>query len=60
MEENDTKRACAGTKLEFKIEERKNFISKSDMLLNFSFQNLTRRIFFNSKSDALYFFQFRI
>ena len=47
MEENDVKSTCGGTRLEFKI-------------ANFFIENLTRRINFISKSDALYFYKFKI
>ena len=67
MEENDVKSTCSGIKLDFKTEKYEKFlISKSDKLESSLlkiwqdeekiFQNLTRCIFFNSKSDALYFF----
>ena len=47
MEEDDVKRTCGGTRLEFKIEF-------------FFTENMTRPKSLISKSVALYFFQFKI
>ena len=64
MEENGVKGTCGGTRLEDKIEKFEKILKlKLDTLLSFLskiwqdeenfFQNLTRCIFFNPKSDAL-------
>ena len=50
MEEDDVKSTCGGTRLEIKIEISKSFLFKIWRVV----------FFFNSKSDALYFFQFKI
>ena len=67
MEENGVKSTCGGTRLEFKVENFliENLTRRKVLFLNltrciFSIQSLGRCIFFNSKSDALFFFQFKI
>ena len=56
-EENDVKSTCGGTRLEFKIEI---FFIENLTRQKILYLNLLRFIFFNSKSDALYCFQFKI
>ena len=66
MEENDVKSTCSRTKLNLwlkvfysKIWNVVNFFIESPRRRKKIFQNLTRYIFFKSKSDALYFFSIR-
>ena len=47
MVENEVKNTCGGAKLEVKIKKDEKI------------QNLTRWIFLNSKSDALYLFEIK-
>ena len=67
MEGIDVKSTCGGTRLKFEILTEEIFLnynltrckvlySKPDKILKIIFQNLTRCIFVDSKSDTFYFF----
>ena len=60
MEENDLKSTCGGTSLEFEIEKDEKNLFQIWHVAYFFIQNLRKWRKFISKSDVLYFFQFKV